>query len=48
MILRCEWCYQVFERPNSLGPIPKYCKQAHRQRAYENQQIWKAIEEDRK
>jgi hypothetical protein len=31
----CEWCDAEFRRPSPIGPAPKYCKQSHRQRAYE-------------
>lgn len=31
----CEWCDQPFARRSAMGPSPKYCCVAHRQRAYE-------------
>ena len=39
-MLICKWCGKEFERTNNRGPIPKYCKQSHRQRAYEKRR-WK-------
>ena len=33
--LRCEWCADIFVRPNRRGPAPRYCSRSHRQRAYE-------------
>lgn len=31
----CDWCAEPFEHPIGPGPKPKFCKPAHRQRAYE-------------
>lgn len=33
--LTCEWCGQKFARPHQRGPAPKFCSNAHRQRAHE-------------
>jgi len=34
--MTCEQCGEHFERVTAKGPIPKYCSQACRQRAYED------------
>lgn len=34
MKLTCEWCGKRFTKPNSRGPNPKYCSNAHRQAAF--------------
>jgi hypothetical protein len=34
-MLTCAWCGEAFERPNTRGPAPLYCRKSHRQRAYE-------------
>jgi len=34
--MTCEQCGEYFERVTAKGPIPKYCSQACRQRAYED------------
>lgn len=31
----CEWCGEVFVAANTRGPVPKFCRRSHRQRAYE-------------
>lgn len=31
----CDTCGATFPVTNTLGPVPKYCKPAHRQRHYE-------------
>jgi hypothetical protein len=38
-VFTCEWCDQSFSRPSTMGPPPKYCSSAHRQRAYEVRQL---------
>jgi hypothetical protein len=47
----CEWCGERFARPSLKGPMPRFCSQSHRQRAYEQRRlaalIAKAIEFDR-
>lgn len=35
-VLWCEWCGEPFERPGDRGPVPRFCKRSHRQRAYES------------
>lgn len=35
MTLVCQWCGAHFERPNTRGPIPKFCRASHRQRAHQ-------------
>ncbi len=37
--MRCEWCGDVFDRPNRKGPAPRFCCQAHRQRAFEDRRM---------
>jgi septal ring factor EnvC (AmiA/AmiB activator) len=32
---RCAFCGQTFTAERRAGPAPRYCSQAHRQRAYE-------------
>jgi hypothetical protein len=32
-VLHCEWCGQLFGRPGARGPEPKYCSDAHTQKA---------------
>jgi len=32
---RCEWCGTEFVAANERGPVPKFCRRSHRQRAYE-------------
>ena len=34
----CEWCGEQFERSHDRGPAPRFCSNAHRQRAYEARQ----------
>lgn len=34
MKLTCEWCGKRFTKPNSRGPNPKFCSNAHRQAAF--------------
>ena len=34
-MLICEWCGDPFPRGDRRGPIPRYCKPVHKQRAYE-------------
>ena len=41
----CQWCNVGFKRPMTRGRIPNYCKQGHRQRAYEERVILRRIEE---
>ncbi len=36
--IRCEWC-GVLIIPQAMGRRPKYCKHAHRQRAYEQRRM---------
>lgn len=31
----CEWCGEVFIAPFARGPVPKFCRRSHRQRAFE-------------
>jgi hypothetical protein len=31
----CEWCGQLFTPAERRGPVPRYCRASHRQRAYE-------------
>lgn len=33
--MKCQWCDVEFSKKSTKGPVPKYCKPAHRQRAYE-------------
>lgn len=33
---RCEWCHDPLVRRSNMGPPPRYCSAAHRQRAYEH------------
>jgi hypothetical protein len=35
----CAWCGRKFERKNPKGPIPRYCRQGCRQRAYEDRRL---------
>ena len=42
-LLVCAQCGRLFERPRRIGPIPKYCSAAHRQRAYEARRYEAAI-----
>jgi hypothetical protein len=32
--LICDYCGDEFVRPNSHGPIPRYCSNSHRQAAH--------------
>jgi hypothetical protein len=34
-VLICEWCGDEFIKPKGRGPVPRFCKPSHRQRAYE-------------
>ena len=38
MTLTCEQCGQEFTKPHHRGPVPKYCRAACRQRAYQRRQ----------
>ncbi len=42
--LICEWCGDEFERPKPHGPVPKFCKPSHRQRAFESRRIANAVD----
>jgi len=37
--LICEWCDEPFARLSIHGRIPKFCRQSHKQRAYEHAKI---------
>ena len=43
--LKCEWCGLEFDRPNASGPAPRFCTQAHRQRAYESRRLERSVSE---
>ena len=34
-VLHCSWCGEGFVASNKRGPVPEYCRNSHRQRAYE-------------
>ena len=42
--LVCELCGKPFDRPQSVGRIPKYCSNSHRQEAYVQRRIRRGIE----
>jgi hypothetical protein len=44
-MLVCAWCGRTFAQPNAYGPVPKYCRKAHRQRAYEERVALRRIAE---
>lgn len=46
--LRCAWCKKKFMRPNGVGPVPTYCSQLHRQRAFEQRRIDRAVAKELK
>lgn len=35
----CDWCGEPFEHPYGPGPKPRFCRPAHRQRAYEAKKV---------
>lgn len=35
MDLTCRWCGEAFTSAHRPGPLPRYCRASHRQRAYE-------------
>lgn len=38
-VLTCQHCGGMFRRPHGRGTVPKYCSEAHRQRAYEQRKL---------
>ena len=43
---RCAFCGQAFTVERRSGPAPRYCSQAHRQRAYEERRRTSRTEEE--
>lgn len=35
----CEWCGDEFDVPATMGPVPRFCKASHRQRAFEKRRL---------
>lgn len=44
--LVCEWCGVEFVRRGQRGPVPRYCKDSHRQRAYEARRYTEPMGDD--
>ena len=39
----CEWCNKPFPVLARKGPVPKFCSGAHRQRAFEQRRLMRAL-----
>lgn len=38
-VLVCHWCGAEFDRPHGRGPVPKFCRPSHRQRAFRSRRL---------